>query len=72
MIQNARLNEPDYEEVYTEDDVVVSTRGRITFRMWDVQTRAPENTQKETLKRLFGCTRKAPETVIDWDFLLED
>ncbi|RDB24089.1 hypothetical protein Hypma_008704 [Hypsizygus marmoreus] len=72
IMQNARLNEPDYEEFYTEDDVVVCTRGRITFRMWDIQTRAPENSQMEVLKRMFGCTRKAPETAIDWDFLLED
>ncbi|KAF5379870.1 hypothetical protein D9757_007209 [Collybiopsis confluens] len=55
-----------------EDSVVVVTNGSIRFRMWDVQTCTPENMQKETLKRLFGCSRKAPETTMDWDFLLED
>jgi len=72
IMQNARLNEPEYDETYDEDDVVVCTQGRITFRMWDIQTQAPECTQREALKRMFGCTRKAPETAIDWDFLLED
>lgn len=72
ILQNVRLNEPGAEEVYSEDDVVVVTRGRISFRMWDVRTCSPENTHKESLKRLFGCSRKAPETAIDWDFLLKD
>ncbi|KAF8919256.1 hypothetical protein CPB85DRAFT_1212878 [Mucidula mucida] len=54
-----------------EDEVVVVTSGRITFRMWDVRTGTPENAQKEALKRMFGRTHKAPET-IDWDFLLDD
>ncbi|KAF5386562.1 hypothetical protein D9615_001905 [Tricholomella constricta] len=72
IMQHVRINEPEYDEVHDEDDVVVCTRGRITFRMWDIQTHAPENTQREALKRMFGCTRKAPETAIDWDFLLED
>ncbi|KAF8955438.1 hypothetical protein BDZ97DRAFT_1857749 [Flammula alnicola] len=72
ILRNARLNEPDAEEYDNEDDVVVVTRGRVTFRMWDVQTCNPENTHKESLKRLFGCSRKAPETAIDWDFLLKD
>jgi hypothetical protein len=40
--------------------------------MWDVNACAPENTQKETLKRMFGCKHRAPETTIDWDFLLAD
>lgn len=57
---------------YDEDSVVVVTNGNITFRMWDVERCAPENSHKETLKRMFGCARKAPETTIDWDFLLED
>ncbi|KAF8061596.1 hypothetical protein FPV67DRAFT_1452513 [Lyophyllum atratum] len=72
ILQNARLNEPEYEDMSDEDDVVVATKGRVTFRMWDIQTQAPENTQREALKRMFGCARKAPETAIDWDFLLED
>ncbi|KAG5728299.1 hypothetical protein E4T56_gene19220 [Termitomyces sp. T112] len=72
ILQNSRVNEPECDEECDEDDVVVCTHGRITFRMWDIQTSAPENTHKETLKRMFGCTRKAPETAIDWDFLLED
>lgn len=52
-------------------DVIVSTGGHVTFRMWDVQTCAPEVVHKEVFHRLFGCKRKAPET-IDWDFLLKD
>jgi len=46
----------------------------VTFRMWDVRTCAPEKPQKELLKRMFSSCRskKAPETAINWDFLLED
>jgi len=72
ILQNARLNEPNYNGTSDEDDVVVATRGRVTFRMWDIRTQAPEKKQCEALKRMFGCARKAPETAIDWDFLLED
>ncbi|KAJ7118763.1 hypothetical protein C8R44DRAFT_982516 [Mycena epipterygia] len=72
IMGNVRLNEAHREPVFDEDEVVVSTTGHVTFRMWDVQTGTPENTQKETFKRLFCCTRKTPETTHDWDFLLED
>ncbi|KAJ6488507.1 hypothetical protein C8R47DRAFT_1215751 [Mycena vitilis] len=73
IMGNVRLNERDTEHSYDEDEVIVSTRGHVTFRMWDVQTSTPENSQKETFKRLFCCGRKAPETTShDWDFLLED
>jgi len=72
ILRNARINGADHCELPDEDDVVVRTRGHITFRMWDIQTHAPENTQKEALKRIFSCVRRAPETTIDWDFLLED
>ena len=72
IMRNARLNEGDYVEDYAEDVLVVVTCGRITFRMWDVHANAPENTHKEAFKRMFGCMRRAPETTVDWDFLLED
>ncbi|KAJ3507488.1 hypothetical protein NLJ89_g6277 [Agrocybe chaxingu] len=72
ILRNVRLNEPDVQELYSEDDVVVVTRGRVTFRMWDTQTCSPENTHKECFKRMFGCSQKAPETPIDWDFLIKD
>jgi len=72
ILANVHLNESDVDEFCGEDDVVVVTRGRITFRMWDVQTCRPENPHKESLRRIFGCSRKAPETTIDWDFLLKD
>ncbi|CAA7265357.1 unnamed protein product [Cyclocybe aegerita] len=72
ILRNVRLNEPDVQELYNEDDVVVVTRGRVTFRMWDTQTCSPENTHKECFKRMFGCSQKAPETPIDWDFLIKD
>jgi len=72
ILRNVRINENDVQEFYNEDDVVVVTRGRVAFRMWDVRTCSPENTHKESLKRMFGCSRKAPETAIDWDFLLKD
>lgn len=71
-MHNARINEHSFKEVFDEDEVIVETSGRITFRMWDVQTNSPELPQKEAIKRFFGCSRKAPETTIDWDFLLED
>lgn len=72
ILRHVRLNEPDSEEDSSEDEVVVCTRGHIAFRMWDIQTHSPENCRVEALKRMFGCTKKAPETTIDWDFLLED
>ncbi|KAJ8522653.1 hypothetical protein ONZ45_g771 [Pleurotus djamor] len=71
IMKNVRLNEGSYSDAADDqDEVVVVTRGTIAFRMWDVQTRAPENARKETLRRLFGC-KKSPETAIDWDFLLD-
>ncbi|KAJ7184332.1 hypothetical protein C8R46DRAFT_1172574 [Mycena filopes] len=72
IMGNVRLNAPDSVHAYDEDEVVVSTAGRVRFRMFDVLTSTPENTQKETLRRLFCCSRKAPETAHDWDFLLEE
>ncbi|KAF5358094.1 hypothetical protein D9756_001972 [Leucocoprinus leucothites] len=72
IMRNARINEPFDDARPHEDDVFVYTRGHITFRMWDIQIRAPENAPKESLKRLFGCARRAPETAINWDFLIED
>ncbi|KAJ4488565.1 hypothetical protein J3R30DRAFT_3696449 [Lentinula aciculospora] len=72
IMQNVYLTSDDDTDATDEDCVVVVTNGNIMFRMWDVQICAPENAQKETLKRMFGCSKKAPETTIDWDFLLED
>lgn len=71
-MRQVRLNEPSSPENCEEDDVIVYTRGAVSFRMWDVQTCAPENCHKESFRRMFSCTRKQPETVIDWDFLLKD
>lgn len=72
-MQNVKINEDaEVDDAMNEDDVVIVTRGHMTFRMWDVQTCAPENCHKEAFRRMFGCGRKAPETCIDWDFLLED
>ncbi|KZT28664.1 hypothetical protein NEOLEDRAFT_1175523 [Neolentinus lepideus HHB14362 ss-1] len=81
IMQNVRINEPAdalsmsymYSPLDIQDEVVVHTDGAVTFRMWDIQTCAPENRGKETWKRMLGCcAKKAPETAIDWDFLLED
>jgi len=74
VLGNVRFNEPYTKEDPSEDVVVVCTHGHITFRMWDIQTGAPENCRMEKLKRMFGCTKKSesPEATIDWDFLLED
>jgi hypothetical protein len=67
IMGNVRLNDLDAKHVYDEDEVIVSTSGRVQIRMLG------ENPQKETFKRLFCCGRKAPETAShDWDFLLED
>lgn len=70
-MQGVHLNEEVYD-AWEGDTVVVYTQGNVTFRMWDTTTCSPENPRKETLKRIFGCSTKAPETAIDWDFLLED
>jgi len=72
IMRNARINEPFAEDLPNEDNIFVHTQGHIMFRMWDIQACGPENVPKETLKRLFGCARRAPETSIDWDFLIED
>ncbi|EIN08011.1 hypothetical protein PUNSTDRAFT_144470 [Punctularia strigosozonata HHB-11173 SS5] len=53
------------------DELIVITTGTISLRMWDVSTGAPECKTRETWRRVFGCGRKAPETPIDWDFLLD-
>jgi len=71
IMRNVRLNEEVYNEG-NEDDVVVCTNGRVEFRMWDIHTGAPESLGKEAWKRMFGCGKRAPETTIDWDFLLDD
>ncbi|KAF9057145.1 hypothetical protein BJ165DRAFT_10505 [Panaeolus papilionaceus] len=65
-------DESTESEGTNEDEVLVNTRGKVTFKMWDIQTCSVENAGKEGLKRLFGCTRQAPETPIDWDCLLKD
>jgi hypothetical protein len=72
IMRNVHLNEEVYGNERKGDDVVVCTDGRVEFRMWDIHTGAPERLGKETWKRLFGCGKKAPETSIDWDFLLDD
>lgn len=70
-MHNVQFNGTEQDDDY-EDIVVVDTPGNITFRMWDIQTCAPENNQKEILKRMFGgYTRKAPEVPMNWDFLLD-
>ena len=58
-----------------EDEVVVSTTGTVTFRMWDIHRGEPEARCREACKRAFGlgwCSKRSPEVAIDWDFLLED
>ncbi|KIK95966.1 hypothetical protein PAXRUDRAFT_826488 [Paxillus rubicundulus Ve08.2h10] len=71
MMANIRLNE-NFPDESGGDEVIVHTQGTVTFRMWDVHTSAPENPHRETWRRMFGCLKKAPETSIDWDFLLDD
>jgi len=73
IMANVRINEDSCDH-WDIDEVVVHTRGTVTFRMWDVHTNAPENIRKEKLKRIFGGSKK-PEGMrrgIDWDFLLDD
>ncbi|PFH52465.1 hypothetical protein AMATHDRAFT_140011 [Amanita thiersii Skay4041] len=72
IMRNVQINNHVEYESPMHDSVFVYTTGQVTFRMWDVRTRAPEIPHKEAIKRVFGCTRRAPETAIDWDFLLED
>jgi hypothetical protein len=72
IMRNVHLNEEVYGDEMDGDDVVVCTDGRVEFRMWDIHTGSPESLGKETWKRMFGCGKKAPETTIDWDFLLDD
>ncbi|KAJ6598026.1 hypothetical protein B0H10DRAFT_2324624 [Mycena sp. CBHHK59/15] len=46
--------------VCDEDEVVVSTHGHVTFRMWDIQTSTPENTQKEAFKASSAARARHP------------
>ncbi|KAG9318184.1 hypothetical protein JVU11DRAFT_263 [Chiua virens] len=73
IMDNAHLNEDSLDQ-WDIDEVVVQTKGAVTFRMWDVHTNAPENSRKETLKRMFSGSKKPQATRrgINWDFLLED
>jgi len=72
IMQNVHLNQDIYDDEGNRDGVVVCTDGRVEFRMWDIHTGAPESLGKETWKRMFGCSKRTPETTIDWDFLLDD
>ncbi|KAG6332412.1 hypothetical protein ID866_6672 [Astraeus odoratus] len=71
ILANVRFNEEMYDK-WTGDEVFVHTQGTVTFRMWDTHTNAPEKVHKETLKRIFSCSKKTSETYINWDFLLDD
>ncbi|KAF8638857.1 hypothetical protein AX17_001913 [Amanita inopinata Kibby_2008] len=72
IMRNVRFNDHMHYSSAMEDTVVVCTAGHVTFRMWDVRTCSPEIPHKEVFRRIFGCTRIATATAIDWDFLLED
>ncbi|CAK5264306.1 unnamed protein product [Mycena citricolor] len=73
IMRNVRLNDRHSGDLVDEDEILVTTKGHVTFRMWDVQTNSAENPSKEALRRLFCCSSKAPEiTTHDWDFLLEN
>ncbi|KAF8352264.1 hypothetical protein F5887DRAFT_1068604 [Amanita rubescens] len=72
IMRNVNFNDDLFYDQCIEDEVVVYTTGHVTFRMWDVRTCSPEIPHKEAMRRMFGCNRKAPETPINWDFLLED
>ncbi|EKM83101.1 hypothetical protein AGABI1DRAFT_111606 [Agaricus bisporus var. burnettii JB137-S8] len=72
VMQNAHINDAFARDYSDEDDVFVDTKGLVHFRMWDIHTGAPENSTRESLKRLFGCTRRPPAMDLDWDFLIED
>ncbi|KAF8556939.1 hypothetical protein OG21DRAFT_1505979 [Imleria badia] len=75
IMENVWLNEDTLDQdLWDTDEVVIQTKSTVTFRMWDVRGNAPENSHKETLKRVFGVTKK-PEGMrrgINWDFLLDD
>lgn len=71
ILKNVHFNDDLYERP-DADEVLISTQGTVTFRMWDVYTNTPENPPKETWKRMFGCAKKAPEISVDWDYLLDD
>lgn len=84
VLRNARINKPEShhekqsysQQAFTphpsDDEIVVVTRGQITFRIWDVENHRPENVHKESLKRIFGSSKKATEAAIDWDSLLRN
>ena len=71
-MHNVNSNDNLFSYQCVKDVVVVYTTGHVTFRMWDVWTHSPEIPHKEVMRRMFSCNRKAPETPINWDFLLED
>lgn len=73
IMANVHFNEDTCDQ-WDTDEVVVQTTGTVIFRMWDVHANAPENSRKETLKRMFGSSKKSEglRRGIDWDFLLDD
>lgn len=71
VLRNVRANVDGVKRL-CEDEVVVVTRGTVTFKMWDVETGSPESCTKESFKRFFGCSRKTPITTIDWDCLVRE
>jgi hypothetical protein len=71
ILPHVRINEEIYDEDDDEDEVVVRTMGKLSFKMWDIATGAPERKGKETWRRMLKL-KKSSESTIDWDFLLED
>lgn len=72
IANNVRLNPQRRVGDPVADEVVIGTKGRIQFRVWDVKTGAHESRSRETLKRVFGGTKRSSNAPIDWDFLLDD
>lgn len=71
---NAFLNSK-VPKSWNGDQLTVATSGNITFRVWDVFTKAPEVQQKRDVwRKIFGgAERKSPTTPTwNWDFLIED
>jgi hypothetical protein len=71
IMPRVRLNEEAYNND-GQDEVFVRSTGKVTFKMWDIVTAAPEKKSKETWKRLLSCSRRTREKPMNWDFLLED
>ena len=74
ILPNACVNRP-VPKGWNGDLVEIRTSGNISFRVWDIFSKAPEEPQKlHGWRKMFGGAEKRPPPTPtwNWDFLIED